>query len=173
MPRLRTLGGPILFIIAVALAGCAPPASSTAPGPSETPEPSSARAADPCQPLDLRTPQGERVDLTGGWEGGVTFHEVRQSFDCVWWVGFSSWPGDELGSSWLLTFSGHLEPDFTLHGEWAEIFTAELHAPRYCPATFRIEFTDDGEIELASDLVQDDPCNYYAETMVRVDRPPE
>lgn len=113
------------------------------------------------------------MDLTGAWQGGVTFHEVRQSRDCVWWAGFSSWPGDELGSAWLLVFSGRLAPDFTLTGEWAEIFTAELHAPRNCPVTFRLEFTEDDEIELVTDLEQDDPCNYYAETMVRVTEPVE
>jgi hypothetical protein len=173
MPRLGRLGGLVLLSAGVVLGGCGTSPASSAPASSQAPSPSVAAASDPCQPVDLRTPDGERVDLTGAWEGGVTFHEARQSRDCVWWVGFSSWPGDDLGDAWLLTFSGHLEPDFTLHGEWAEIYTAELHAPRNCPVTFRVEFTDAGEIELATDLVQDDPCNYYAATMVRVDGPPE
>jgi hypothetical protein len=153
-------------------AGCNTPAPSTETASSDLPAPLVAAAPASCHPLDLRSPDGEQVDLTGAWQGGVTFHEARQSDDCVWWVGFSSWPGDDLGSAWLLTFSGHIAPDFTLSGEWSEIFTAELHAPRNCPATFEIEFIEDGEIELTTEIPEDDPCSYYAATMRRVDGPP-
>ncbi len=168
----RTLLGLGCILAVVILAGCRSPASSVEPGSSGSPAPSEAAVGQGCHPVDLRSPDGEEVDLTGAWQGGVTFHEARQHDDCVWWVGFSSWPGDDLGSAWLLTFSGHIAPDFTLSGEWSEIFTAELHAPRNCPANFQIEFGDDGEIQLTTEIFEDDPCSYYAATMRRVDGPP-
>lgn len=170
MPRRSGSARLALTLAVVCVFGCSAPA--TQPGSSASPAPSEAALTESCHPLDLRSPDGEQVDLTGTWQGGVTFHEARQSDDCVWWVGYSSWPDEDLGSAWLLTFTGSIAPDFTLTGEWSEIYTAELHAPRNCPVTFHIEFTDAGEIELIADVRQDDPCNYYAETMRRVDGPP-
>jgi len=155
-------------------------ASCDALGPSSpTNSPTTSAAASPvaneCPAIDLRTPRGARIDLTGAWAGGVTFHEARQEGSCVWWVGSSNWPGDEVGSAWLLTFSGHLSSDFQLTGEWVEIFTVELHGERRCPVTFEIQVEEgpDGEDLILQNLNPgaDLPCGYYATTLRRTDGP--
>jgi hypothetical protein len=110
--------------LAALLVGCTAPGSS--PSASAPANPSAAASAaaqlQDCSPIELRTPQGVFVDLTGAWTGGSTIHDVRQLGDCVWWVGRSDWPNEELGSLWALVFSGHLHPDFTLSGEWVEVY---------------------------------------------------
>lgn len=77
--------------------------------------------ADTCSPIDLRSPTGDRIDLTGTWEGGVFINHVRQVGDCVWWIGYGRWPGTEPGELATLTFFGHIASDFTLSGSWATI----------------------------------------------------
>jgi len=111
-------------LIAVAVLGVAAcnlgsPAPSV--GPSQTPGPSLAAASLECDELNLLGPQGNRVDLTGTWEGGSFVHHVRQIGDCVWWIGYGRWPGTELGELATLTFLGKLASDFTLDGGWTTI----------------------------------------------------
>jgi hypothetical protein len=157
------------------LAGCSLPTPSGDGSPSPSPEPTGSAASVLRQPIDLRTPQGERIDLTGTWQGGGTFHEVRQAGDCVWWVGSSSLPEEELGSAWLLTFTGRLGADFTLRGAWADIYTVRLNGVSHCQVAFTIEFPAPGEdIQLVTDvnLPLEAPCSYYASTLTRVVGPP-
>lgn len=163
-----------VLVVLATLTGCAPPASTSA-----VPRPSLSAAASPvankCPAIDLLTPRGERIDLSGSWAGGVTFHEARQEGSCMWWVGMSNWPGDDLGSAWLLTFDGLLSQDFTLTGEWREIFTNEFHGERRCPVSFDVTVEEVGgteEVVLVNrNPGADIPCGYYAATMRRVDGP--
>lgn len=72
-----------------------------------------------CSPIELRTPGGSRVDLTGTWRGRSAVHYVRQSGSCVWWIALSDIPGEPAGSAHSITFHGQIRQDFTLVGEWA------------------------------------------------------
>jgi hypothetical protein len=110
----------VSLMVGAVLVGC----TATAPGTS--PDPSAAAsavhdagtAAD-CSPIELRTPGGSRVDLTGTWRGRGAVHHIRQSGSCVWWIATSDIPGQPAGSAYSITFHGQIRQDFTLVGEWA------------------------------------------------------
>jgi hypothetical protein len=171
MPRARSLA---LLLVLSTLIACA----TTEVPPSIPPSPTASAEVGfaGCVPIDLLLPSGERLDLTGTWVGGSTIHHVRQVGDCVWWVGISDLPGEAPGESWLNSFQGHLKPDFTLSGVWADVFTdlsGNLHEGR---TTYRIEMT---EVEGAESIVleQDDALpdehgiylrDYYADRLVPV-----
>lgn len=72
-----------------------------------------------CSPIELRTPSGSRVDLTGTWHGRGAVHYVRQLGDCVWWIALSDIPGEAEGSAYSISFHGQLHQDFTVVGDWA------------------------------------------------------
>lgn len=115
----RAAVGLSMALIAVA-AGCAgPSAAPSSSVPSAEPSPGSATLN--CGALELRTPEGHRLDLTGTWEGSETIHYIRQLGDCVWWIALSNWPGQVPGAFYSITFNGHLNADFTVTGEWAVI----------------------------------------------------
>jgi hypothetical protein len=108
-----------LALIAVA-AGCtSPPWAPSSYFP--TADPSAASATLDCAALELRTPQGHRLDLTGTWEGSDTIHYIRQLGDCVWWIALSTWPDQVPGAHYSITFSGHMNADFSVTGGWAMI----------------------------------------------------
>jgi hypothetical protein len=123
------------------LTACTPP---TAESSFASPIPSSAAR---CEVFQLSSPQGNRIDLTGIWNGRGARHYVRQLGDCVWWFALSDIPGDPPGSAFSITFRGEIRPDFTLVGEWA--FVVKPSRPDAPPVeldsiTFSIEFDDIG-----------------------------
>jgi len=103
--------------------GCGSP--SVAPTPSAAP--SGAMTTDVCRPIDLRTPSGERVDLTGSWSASVNspIFYVFQDADCVWIIGpvGPAYDSRGPGTLWDFTFvfDGHLRSDFTVLGRWATL----------------------------------------------------
>lgn len=106
------LGGALLL-----MAGCSPsPAVSTSAAPSPSAD-SAAFAHPDCPPIDLRSPDGERVDLTGEWTGTPFFTDdevifLNQIGDCV----FGSVAGVNLdGTRSIINLTGRLEPDFTMN----------------------------------------------------------
>jgi hypothetical protein len=110
----RGLVGGAVLIVATA---CASPTVSVAPSPSTQ------AAADACEPIDISTTSGERVDLTGTWQqvGDGPLYYVSQDADCVWIAGaFVSAEGSEPFSYGGRTFAfdGHLRPDLTVQGRW-------------------------------------------------------
>lgn len=115
----RQLGTAIALAIFGVVAACSPATSASPSGTS--PLATQPIAAD-CRAVDLRTPSGSTLDLTGTWTGGNTLHDIRQLGDCVWWVGRSTWPNQDLGSAWRNVFFGHVHADFTLTGEWVDVY---------------------------------------------------
>jgi hypothetical protein len=106
--------------VAAVLVGC----NATGPGATLYPtasgaSPGESATAVSCSPIELRTPGGSRVDLTGTWRGRGAVHHVRQAGSCVWWIAFSDIPGEPAGSAYSITFHGQIRQDFTLVGEWA------------------------------------------------------
>ncbi len=109
-----------------------------------------------CEPIRLTSPQGEPVDLTGTWDGGVFLHHVRQVGDCVSWIGYARWPGTEPGDLATITFFGRIAADFSVAGTWTTIVRPNAVDAYYPPSPdgpvrFLIEF--DPELGTVSELV--------------------
>jgi hypothetical protein len=90
--------------------------------PSASAQASSAAAASDdevnCQPLDMRLPSGEPLDLTGSWLGNdLGPYQLRQQGDCLWFVGQNN--------ILSVLFFGHLRPDFTVQGRWSTIAASD------------------------------------------------
>ncbi len=112
----------------VALAWVSACNSSSTSSPSLAANPSGSEGPPPpaaCASIDLRTPTGEGLQLTGLWRSpdGGTYY-LRQAGSCVWFVGLSGdtgAPGRTGTSEWTNAFFGTLQSDFTLRGEWADL----------------------------------------------------
>jgi len=116
----------VAVLLGALLAACSASAGLTDSEPSAT-SPAAAAAGPACKPIDLRTPSGEQIDLTGTWQGYEALHFVRQYGDCVWWEELTTAPEDEpLGQIYRSVFFGRLQTDFTLVGQWADIYTGLL-----------------------------------------------
>jgi hypothetical protein len=113
------------LVLVALLAACSASVGATDSEPSATS--SAAAVADrACNPIDLRTPSGQRIDLTGTWKGYETLHFVRQYGDCVWWEELTALQDEPLGNIYRSVFFGRLQTDFTLVGQWADIYTGIL-----------------------------------------------
>jgi hypothetical protein len=125
--RLRPISSPapslvvgVVGLITI-LAGCTAPAATASPS-AAAPTIAQTAVTEQCNPIDLRLPSGDEVDLTGSWQGDdLAPYEMRQFGDCLWWV----------GNNPVFTYTGfvHLKPDFTLAGEWATIAASDVTTP--------------------------------------------
>jgi hypothetical protein len=114
------------FVAAIVVLSACTPAGST---PSLAPTSSPQTGTSDCPNIDLRSPSGERVALTGTWvterEGarsGVYF--VHQVGECVWFAGSFPWPGDAShGPLGFVTvvFRGRVRSDFSITGDWIDV----------------------------------------------------
>ena len=135
MRRLALCTGALLLIGCTAIPSLAGSDSSGSSSPLQSP-------ATSCTPIELRTPGGSRVDLTGTWRGRSAVHYVRQLESCVWWFALSDLPGEPAGSAFSISFHGHVRQDFTLVGEWAFVVrpvTPGTPASALEPVTFTID----------------------------------
>lgn len=143
---------------------------STQPSPSVEPSrsvsPSAAAILPPgCEPIDLRSPTGERLDLTGTWfedaEGAPMTWRIKTQGDCVWGVGIvEDIPFDEaFDAANIQTLRGHLGTDFVIEGEIVLMGQDVnfLRAPIYSPVRFLIEIDDSGQLSLREDRVHGEP----------------
>lgn len=71
-----------------------------------------------CQALELRGPNGARVDLTGTWHGAEALWLVTQSGSCVVIEGFSQITGQRNGEEYRFVFTGDVRSDFSIVGRW-------------------------------------------------------
>jgi len=132
-PEWRTGFAWLALLVAAGMVACSPVASPAASGPAESAsaaKPAPGASVSECTPIDLRTPTGERLDLTGTWEtekegtrAGVYF--LHQVGSCLWWSGAYPKRDDDLSYGPLnyLTnvFRGTVVPDFTVAGEWIDV----------------------------------------------------
>jgi hypothetical protein len=130
------------FVLGLALAAILAGCVSTA-GPSASPQdsrpapsvpPPTAAAAITCDPLDLRLPSGEPLDLTGTWRGNDDgLYQVRQYGECVWWVGQTRY--------WVHVLQGTVTGDLTVSATWATVATSSPGNPGdpvYVPPSARL-----------------------------------
>jgi hypothetical protein len=109
----------------VALAGLAALTACASPSPTPTSSGSAGAISEEiCPVLDLRSPSGESLDLTGRWRAydGATYY-VRQYRSCIWLTGFSvgtGAPGGDHFAPYANALFANLARDFTFHGYWAD-----------------------------------------------------
>lgn len=119
-----------------------------------SPSATASGSADPlpaseCPDIDLATPGGEALNLTGRWRGrdGATYY-LRQSASCLWITGFSvgtGSPGGEGATDYTNAFFGHLAADFTFSGVWADMPWGREEGAG--TVTWRVDFDDVDGIE--------------------------
>lgn len=157
----------------IVLAGCVgEPVGSPSPSTSPTStRPISGHLPPGCEPIDLRSRDGQPIDLTGAWTGRqsvagffqspteTTF--IRQVGDCVWaaimdaefrsdpnYVGDFDLPAGNLG-----TMRGQVTTDFVIEGELVSIrFGSPLPPAVFVQVRLLIEF-EDGRILLREDRI--------------------
>jgi len=112
------------------------------PAPSATPR--------PCAHLDLRTPSGTEIDLSGTWQGASGVYRMSQVGSCVWWVVQSAWPGNAIGQDWQFAFRGQIASDFTLSGDWAFVYIADFSGRPSGQVVYQIEIGEVDGIEEVS-----------------------
>jgi hypothetical protein len=145
--------------VLLGLIGCAAP--SPVPAWQETPTAPGTNTLDECPDVQLRTPTGEPINLSGTWvSGSERAYYVYQSGACVWWAGgfATSDTSDRLrydGLGWAtFVFIGQLAADFTVSGTWSVVRTGGEARTRYWgTATYQVEFEDpDGLVLRRTDL---------------------
>jgi hypothetical protein len=110
------------------MAACATPSGAGTAAISPTAslsEPAQTR----CPDIELNSPTGERLNLTGTWEAqsGTWIFYVYQSGACVWWSG--GYPSSQTPDTFVydglglftMVFEGEIGSDFTITGSWAEV----------------------------------------------------
>ncbi|MGH2489730.1 MAG: hypothetical protein ACRDFR_08970 [Candidatus Limnocylindria bacterium] len=160
MHRVRLLIG--LALVASACATPAQPAASVLPSP--TPGPAAGNLPPGCNPIDLRAPSGERIELDGTWTevgtaGDLMTWWIRTQGDCVWGAGSIEdvgWEGTFEGRpDQVQSLAGVLGSDFVITGEIVWLGALPIGAPGhpapYSPLRMFVEFDDAGGILLRED----------------------
>jgi hypothetical protein len=153
----------------VVLAACAPSLTET-PSPSLSAPASVVGGASGlptgCAPIELVSPDGQRVDLTGEWTGTAWFSGrssgertfLLQLGDCVWITvtdaRFHAAPA--AGSSVLAVLAGRITSDFSVSGELVTLLRDEPvggFSDQQVSARVHlvVEFEPDGTIVLSED----------------------
>jgi hypothetical protein len=145
----------------VALVAACTPAPTSSPSTVEPSAPAAPADGIPtgCQPIDLRSPTGERILLTGVWEGtGVLAWEgetawLHQIGDCVYGSAIGGEFFGEPGSEGTLTnLSGRVGSDFRIDFEIVIVSQPEIFAfGVYSTMEMLIEWEADGRMRLRED----------------------
>lgn len=134
------------FLVILTIGGCTATPSGSPP---ET-EPASSTietSADECQPIDLRGPDGETVDLTGTYSGAVNgLYIVKQTASCLAMEALSAYPGEPLGYRWRFVFTGVVQSEFSVSGRWMWVYTRSVQDATndVFDLALQIGFEDDG-----------------------------
>ena len=143
------------LVTACASAPAAPGASPSFAEP--VPSVNTARGLPPgCETIDLRGPTGERIDLTGEWNGSTTLFlnatEVALLNEVGGCVYGSATGVDPDGSEVISNLSGRLSSDFTIEFEVVIVYQHTVFPfGEYSTMVMVIEWDDDGRIRLRED----------------------
>lgn len=114
-------------LAALAMSACAAGPMTSAVSPSAA---TAGPAAADCAALDLRSPTGERIALSGTWvterEGTrAGIYYLHQVGECLWFAGSFPPPGDNDAQGLLgfqtVVFKGRVRSDFSITGEWIDV----------------------------------------------------
>ncbi len=137
----------LIGTLAVA-AGCST-ASPSASVSSQVPAASDQAPDTACSPIDLGSPGGNPLDLTGFWRANdLGYYNMYQQDSCLHWLGQSQNAGEVRGESWTNVFIGSIESDFTVTGRWGDVPYAEILTGNDAGSvTMAIEFGGSGAAE--------------------------
>ena len=143
---------PALIAVALLLVSCSPPAASPSPSSAGTSaEPSAAVSGFPstCHDLDLRSPNGDEVDLSGTWLGNEDAYWLfTQVGDCVWATALDNYTTpNNPDAYWQIYLRGTLRSDFTIAVEYAYSSLGTILGPHYGHAVLAIAFGADGSTD--------------------------
>jgi len=158
------------FVLVALLAGCGTAAAPTASSTSTHPPSVSTTSGPDCTPIDLRSPGGHPLDLTGTWEtgsraaGDLRILQVRQIGRCVYWWGENAFPeyGPQPAHQYNV-FRGVLDTNFSLVGQWVEVPGTTYHGNPITQLdngtlSLRLRFVGSGadapELELTSEITR-------------------
>lgn len=147
----RHLHGAVVLLLGVAACQSTTISSTSEPTASGA---ASASAPAECLELDLRTPAGTRVDLTGTWTtgsvdaGSQVMYELHQQGECLWGRAFSAFGDQEPAESFDIILVGTIQSDFTVDLDLLEL---RLGNPFGYPAFGRASATLGIEFEAADD----------------------
>jgi hypothetical protein len=154
----------LVAAVIVVLSACVPASAAPDASPSHAeplPSLSAARGLPPgCETIDLRSPTGERIDLTGEWaaDGATLAGPVERAWlsqigDCVYGsvLGGAFVRDAELEAS-LTNLSGRVGSDFRIDFDVIMVFQdAQFTFSEYSAMPMVIEWDADGRIQLRED----------------------
>ena len=145
--------------------GCGPsPSSSPSVQPSATPSNVAVSNLPPgCEPHNLRSATGERIDLDGTWIEDVDEADlpmtwwIRTQGDCVWGAGtMHDVAPTVINPGTVQTIRGRLGSDFVIDGEILRLgpySSFDAARPIYSPIRLQVDFDDDGQVVLREDRI--------------------
>jgi hypothetical protein len=146
-------------VVIACLAACtfSPTGSPAATKPAESEVPDG--LALDCQPMELRAPTGEVIDLTGTWAGsGVLVGDdetawLNQIGDCVFGSVIGGDPvGELVGRESITNLTGRLSADFRIEFDVAILAQADVfQMGEHSTMVVLIEWDDDGRLRLRED----------------------
>jgi hypothetical protein len=155
----------VALLAASLIAGC----SQASPQPSAASDPASPRAStgpvgnlpEGCEPIELRSPSGERVDLDGIWVQDAAGNTQAMKWwlwsfgDCLWGAGRNENYSEEpfASADQVQAFRGTIRDDFTIE---TEMVLLAPHRPTETPireaeVRILISIDEDGGITLRED----------------------
>jgi hypothetical protein len=157
--RIVLLAG-VLLIAGCAQASPQPSAASLPASPPESTAPGGNLPPN-CEPVELRGPDGTRVDLGGTWidqsrtDAGQTTWWIRTLGNCLYGVGsVADVPEEGMSANHgtVLHYTGTIQPDFTIDGPMLHLGPVDaLEVAVSEDVRFLIVLPDDGGIELHED----------------------
>lgn len=163
----------VLLAVVVFVIGCQPTISSPPSTiPSSAASPAAGGGLPPgCAPIDLRDPDGARVELTGEWEAEnpLTAPEeqvlLQQVGDCVWGTvhGVYRPASEEERETFVVNLGGDVAPAFTVDLEVVMVYQdARFPFAPYSTMAMFIEWDSDGRIRLREDRDPNERAGYCA-----------
>jgi hypothetical protein len=125
--------------------GTGSPSNSLVPGASTPP------TGRNCSSVNIVTPSGADVQLTGTWRADDQGrYDILQRESCLYWLGMSQDVGFGAGDIWTNVFTATIRPDFTIVGDWGDVpFNPAIPTNYFNNGSLvlRIDFDETGEVE--------------------------
>jgi hypothetical protein len=155
----------MLALLTLLVSGCTLSSPAASIGPSAAPSAggsgNEAGSLPPgCEPINVRSPSGERIVLDGEWVAEEHANNLPQTWwirtlgDCLWGAGVVEDPSDSPSPGRVQTLRGTIGDDFVVEGEIVQVATAEFlpfTVPVYSPLRMLIEFDENGAVVLHED----------------------